>query len=41
MRNQVAFEKYPRFLKPSDQFLFNEEPAAPDRGGFLVRHGTV
>jgi hypothetical protein len=38
MRNQAAFVKYPRFFKPFDQFLFQWEPAAQDRGGFLVRH---
>jgi hypothetical protein len=37
MINQAAFGKYPRFFKSFDQFLFQREPAAQDRGGFLVR----
>jgi hypothetical protein len=41
MRNQAAFVKYPRFFKPFDQFLFQWEPAAQDRDGFLVRHCTL
>jgi hypothetical protein len=37
MRNQAAFGKYPRFLSQLINFYFDGEPAARDRGGFLVR----
>jgi hypothetical protein len=37
MRNQALLGNIPAFLSQLINFYFNGEPAAQDRGGFLVR----